>query len=178
MKYGFVIVGVLILGIVVWVFNPKVNANIAASAQSIPVDEIGKSIQLVGRLGVPLGEKMELTGYWHFPETPQAKDGSIRFSVTSVNGKMLSQPIEFSHAQFDVTDAQHRNIIPEFKNHRELEDQVWTLIAYETGRIQMMPDEYQSKSPVFPIVGMPYYTKPFTSQIVAVLKSTDGRTSQ
>ncbi|MFN8741108.1 MAG: hypothetical protein ACK5YR_14370 [Pirellula sp.] len=178
MKYGFVIVGALILGIVVWVLNPKVNANITASTQSIPVDEIGKSIQLVGRLGVPLGEKMELTGYWHYPETTQAKDGSIRFSVTSVNGNMLSQPIEFSHAQFDVTDAQHRNIIPEFKNHRELEDQVWTLIAYETGRIQMMPDEYQSKSPVFPIVGMPYYTKPFTSQIVAGLKSTDGQTNQ
>jgi hypothetical protein len=129
----------------------------------------------VGRLGVPLGEKMELTGYWHFPKSQPAKDGSIRFSVTSVNGSKLSQPIEFNHAQLNVTNSEHRNIIPDFRDHRELEEQVWTLIAYETGRIQITPDEYQSKSPVFPIAGMPYCTEPFTSQIVAVLKSSNGQ---
>lgn len=119
---------------------------------------------------------MELTGYWRFPPTPHEKDDSIRFSVTAVNGKTLPQPIEFNHEQVDFTDIDHRNIVPELRHHRELENQVWSLIAYETGRIQIVPDEYRSPTPIFPIAGRPYYTKPFTSKLVGVLKSKDGRT--
>ncbi len=174
MKRALFIVCATLLGVAALQLRPTVIADTAPPAQRFSVDEIGRSLLLVGRLGVPLGEKMELSGYWHFPKTPQAKDDSIRFSVTAVNGSQLREPVEFNHEQIDVADLQQRNVIPEYKNHRELEGQAWTLIAYETGRVQMMPDEYPSKSPVFPVAGMPYYTKPFTSEIVAVLKSKDG----
>ena len=30
--------------------------------ERVSVDEIGKSLVLIGRLGVPLGEKLEITG--------------------------------------------------------------------------------------------------------------------
>jgi hypothetical protein len=171
MKLAFVIVVPVFLWLATLLSQPSVSAGTAEPKQRISVDEIGRSILLVGRLGEPLGEKMELSGYWHFPKTPHPKDDSIRFSVTSVNGNKLKEPIEFNHEQVEVTDFLHRSLIPDFKDHRQLENQVWTLIAYETGRIQIMPDEYQSKSPVFPVAGMSYYTRPFTSQIVAVLKN-------
>jgi hypothetical protein len=149
-----------------------------APQQQISVEEIGKSVVLVGRLGVPLGEKMEISGYWHFPAKPNAKDSSIRFTVTIVNGKKLAQPVEFNHGQLDFSNREHRNVIPDFKAHRELDGQTWTLIAYETGSIQITPDEYRDKSPVFPVVGMPYYTRPFTSQLVGVVKRKQGRTGR
>lgn len=168
----------IVLLLASWLIRPSVNAQNSEAKQRIAVDAIGRSIVLVGRLGVPIGEKMELSGYWHFPETPQPKDDSLRFSVTAVNGTSLKEPIEFNHEQIDVTDSQHRNVIPDFKNHHELENQAWTLLAYETGRIHITPDEYRSNSPDFPIAGMPYYTRPFTSEIVAVLKSRNGRTKR
>ncbi|MFN7731482.1 MAG: hypothetical protein ACK5OB_06245 [Pirellula sp.] len=175
MKRTVVFAASLLLGLVACLPRPSIKAQDSEAKQHIAVEEIGRSIVLVGRLGVPIGEKMELSGYWHFPETPHPKDASLRFSVIAVNGNSLKEPVEFNHEQIDVTDAQHRNVLPDFKDHQELENQAWTLTAYETGRIQITPDEYPSTSPIFPIAGMPYYTRPFTSQLVAVLKSRDGR---
>lgn len=139
--------------------------------RQISVDEIGTSVVLVGRLGVPLGKKMEVSGYWHFP-VPDAKDASIRFTVTTVNGKKLAKPIEFNHEQLDFSNREHRNVIPAFKGRRELDGQTWTLSAYETGSIQIIPDEDGVESPV----QVPYYTRPFTSQLVGIVQRKEGRT--
>ena len=117
---------------------------------------------------------MEMSGNWHFPASPDVKDGSIRFSVTTVNGKKLANPIEFNHEQLHFTDREHRNVIPEYKAQRKLDGQTWTLIAYETGSIEIIPDEYGDESPVFPVVGLPYYTRPFTSQLIGVVQRKDA----
>ncbi len=174
MKRATIIAFPVLLGLVTWLTWPSVVAQNLEPKRRISVDEIGRSILLVGRLGVPIGEKMEISGHWHFPKVPQPKDASLRFSVTSVNGSKLKEPIQFNHAQLHVTDSERRNVIPEFKRHHELENQVWTLTAYETGIIQIVPNESQTKFPEFPIAAMPYYTEPFTSQLVAILKSRDG----
>jgi hypothetical protein len=155
--------------------DPRHTA-IAEDSQSkhrIAVDEIGRTVLLVGRLGVPLGEKMEIVGRWHYPERPHSKDDSIRFSVTSVNGKTLAKSVEFNHEQLDFTNREHQAL-----SQSDLEKQVWTLVAYETGSIRIIPDEYLSDSPVFPTAGRVYYAKPFTSEVVAVLKDHRGPNRQ
>jgi hypothetical protein len=102
--------------------------------QRVSVDEIGRTVQLVGRLGVPLGDAVEINGYWHFPSQRHEKDDSIRFTVTVVDGKTLNVPVEFNHGQVAFSDASHQSVIPEFGKHSELESQVWTLIAYAPPR--------------------------------------------
>ena len=146
--------------------------------QLISVEEIGKSIVLVGRLGVPLGEKMEICGYWHFPAPPHEKDSSIRFTVTIVNGTKLAKPVEFNNGQLNFLNREHLNVIPDYKAHRELDGQTWTVMAYETGCIRITPDEYWDESPVFPVVQVPYYTRALTSFLVGVVKRKEGRTKR
>ncbi len=175
MKPALIVAVAILVGLVTLMTRPNVNAQNSESKKRIDVDEIGALSSPCRPPRCTPWRKDGDIGYWHFPNTPQPKDDSLRFSVTEVNGNKLKEPIEFNHAQIDVTDSQHRTVMPDFRHHPELENQAWTLTAYETGRIQLAPDEHQSKSPVFPIAGMPYYTRPFTSQIVAVLKSRDGR---
>ncbi len=89
MKRATIIAFPVLLGLVTWLTWPSVVAQNLEPKRRISVDEIGRSILLVGRLGVPIGEKMEISGHWHFPKVPQPKDASLRFSVTSVNGSKL-----------------------------------------------------------------------------------------
>jgi hypothetical protein len=56
----------------------------------------------------------------------------------------------------------YHNAIPEFKGWRALEGQEWTMTGYETGSVHIGDDETMQ---------LPYYTRPFTSEIVAVLTS-------
>ncbi len=166
---------VLVLSI--W-YPTRVDSQVPSKVPNVmhkfSVEEIGKTVVLIGRLGMPLGEKMEIAGYWHMPKRDQ-KDGSIRFIVTTVNRKQLANPVEFSHEQVQFMDANHHNVVPEFKSQPALDGQRWTLTAYETGRIQITPDEYYSKSPVFPVVQVPYYTRPFTSELVSVVMRQESQ---
>ena len=139
---------------------------------SLSVNAIGKDVILIGRLGRPLGTPFEFAGQWHFPKKPYQKDGSIRFTIFSVDGKSLQVPITFNHEQLVFLNDKHESMVPEFADHKTLAGQTWTLTGYETGRIQMFPNENDSKSPIFPIIGRPYYTRPFTSEIVGVVKSS------
>ena len=158
--------------------RPQAFGEKQVPPQQVSVEEIGKSIVLVGRLGVPLGEKMEICGYWHFPALPHEKDSSIRFTVTVVNGTRLAKPVEFNHEQLHFYNREHFNAIPAFKAHRTLDGQTWTLAAYETGRIGIRPGEYGNESPVFPLIQVPYYTRAFTSYLVGVVKRGQGRTKR
>lgn len=140
--------------------------------RQVSVEEIGKSVVLIGRLGVPLGEKMEIVGYWHMPPHHE-KDPSLRFTVTMVNHRKLTTPVEFCHEQVEFMDADHHHVVPKDRSQQKLDGQYWTLIAYETGRINIMPDEEHAKSPVFQSMQMPYYTRPFTSELVGVVQQRE-----
>lgn len=155
----------------------QVLAETPAVAQKavhqISVEEIGKSVVLIGRLGVPLGQKMEIVGYWNMPKL-DPKDDSIRFTVTMVNQTKLAVPVEFSHEQVEFMDAEHHYVVPKDKSQKKLDGQYWVIVAYETGRINVMPIEELSKSPpVFQGVQLPYYTRPFTSELVGVVQQRD-----
>ena len=134
----------------------------------ISVDSVSTTHVLVGRLGKPLGEAMRLSGKWHYPQ-PQEKDYSLRFTITSIDGNTLDKPIEFNIAQLNVSSKNGKSLIPALEHQKQLEGKTWSFTAYETGRVQIFPNERDSKNPVFPVVGRPYYTKPFTSEIIGYM---------
>lgn len=146
----------------------QVPSKVPNVVHKIPVEEIGKTVVLIGRLGVPLGEKMEVSGYWQVPKY-EGKAESTRFVVSTVNGTQLPKPLPFDYYQLDLSDTERRKIVVDRKAQRALDGQRWTLTAYETGRIHITPNEQGSKSPVFLSVQMPQYTRPFTSELVGVL---------
>jgi hypothetical protein len=135
--------------------------------QTVHVDSIGRDVTLIGRLGEPLGTKMTLQGKWGFPETI-AKDGSIRFTVHSVNRKPISPQVTFNIYQMRLLDSERREARPSENTWTELNEDEWTMVAYETGCIRITPDEYRNAKRDFPQIAMPYYTEPFTSELVAV----------
>lgn len=131
---------------------------------TINVDDIGKSVTLIGRLGKPLGTRMEIRGRWSTPEFP-VKDDSPRFTVTHIDGKKIDKPVEFNIGQIEakIRDkaANPQDAIPNYKEWDSLEGQEWTMTAYETGYFSWDDGTNQ----------VAYYTRPFTSMIEAVVTS-------
>jgi hypothetical protein len=133
----------------------------------IHVDEIGKTVTLIGRLGVPLGQECRIRGKWSIPTGP-VKDDSPRFTVLELDGKQLQRPLEFALGQMNVMNAEHKSVLPGYKTWNALDGQEWKLIAYEQGRVRINND--------FPggrrgLMAMPYYIRPFTSELTAVVTS-------
>ncbi len=134
-------------------------------AQEARVVDIGGAVILIGRLGKPLGSEIEVLGKWSLPKGI-VKDYSPRFTVSRVDGKLLEKEVEFNVAVVKVFEKNlYTSALPSFEKRGTLDGKEWTLTAYETGRIGIVP---QTGS--FPDVTMPYYTEAFISEIVGVLK--------
>ncbi len=71
--------------------------------QKVLVSDIGKRVQIIGRLGYPLGELVTIRGAWIRPRglpNQPLKDDTPYFSVTSVNGRRLETPVIFEGVFF------------------------------------------------------------------------------
>ena len=88
-----------------------VAADKAVETVEIQVADIGSKVTLIGYLGQPLGKMMTLKGRWKFPG-PATKDDSPILTITHVNDKQLAKPVEFYHAQVEVTDRDGKEISP------------------------------------------------------------------
>ena len=167
---------IILLVVVVAAFgsNSSIRGQTKTAPREVNVSEIGRSVILVGRLGKPLGQKMKIRGRWAKPNA-QAKDYSPRFTVIELDGGKLDPPVEFNIAQITALTEEHKQALPDRERYGLLDGQTWEMVAYETGRIGLIPDEAHENAPVFPIVGRPYYTSPFTSELVAVVTNSDAR---
>jgi hypothetical protein len=110
--------------------------------------DIGKSVQIIGRLGRPLGELVTLRGSWRFPEKIM-KDMAPSFRVLSVNGKQLKDPVEFVANGFFYPVVSHVAEIPWD------EGKVWEVRGYETGEFRVTPREVARDTPEDPNPGPP-----------------------
>ncbi len=81
----------------------EIDAKDKPATIDVRVDEIGESVRLIGRLGVPLEQMITAEGVWQYPPGI-AKDGSLIFSVSSVDGKPLEKPVEFYRARVDAIE--------------------------------------------------------------------------
>lgn len=152
-------------------FSPILGEDQSPPA-SVSVDDIGRKVTLVGRLGQPLGTMMTIQGHWAYPDASKgpAKDNSIRFTVSHVNGKPLSELVEFDVAQVRAVSAEGDSAIPEQADHRDsLGGVSWTLRGFETGRFDRIPDGYWKELGTgWP--ALPYYVRTFTSELVGVVQ--------
>ena len=149
---------------------PLTYQSKAKNPTQISTERIGGDIELTGYLGKVLGTTVEVSGQWHYPAS-DGKDYSIRFTVKSLDGMTLANPVEFNVAQLRIADDSGMNQIPDYKHHKQLEGKQWTFMAYETGRITVSPKWYD-KSHVPGSIAAPYYTKPFTPILVGRIERT------
>jgi hypothetical protein len=145
-----------------------VVAETPEPAATVSVADIGTKVSLVGRLGQPLGKMMTIRGKWVKPSN-FPKPGAFLFIVSHVNGKQLTQPVEFDIGQMEVVMPNGKNALPDFKRQAELDGVVWTLRAYETGRFSTTPEEYWTERGSGPRA-LPYWTRDFTSELVGIVQ--------
>lgn len=171
--------------------SPQQSPNATATVV-IRVDDIGKTqprvtaVTLLGRLGKPLGTKLQLRGRWKVLQAqrvPYYVRSPVRFIVFEVNGNQLPESVELGHDQVEadfvewLTDD-HRevptrtNAMP--PNPESLDGEEWTITAYETGRFIAVPNEGFDKEVVFPVVHALDFNR-FRSRIVGAVTSIDGR---
>lgn len=142
----------------------------------INVDDIGKKVVLIGRLGEPLGTWVTLKGTWELPKLELVKDYSLRFMVTRINDRELSTPIEFNIAQIQARLKNGKDALPAHEHREALDGVTWTLRAYETGYLLVapMPEVVNPGGRIPPAPQVPYYSRPFTSNLVATLQVAPG----
>jgi hypothetical protein len=141
-------------------------ANPKTAPIDVSVEDIGSRVNLIGRLGKPIGAMMTVRGKWHFP-SEHVKDYSLRFTVSHVDGQQLDMPIEFNIDQLNVVNKNGSSAIPPLSKHEQLNGTDWTFRAFETGTIRMSPDEYWLEREAH---AMPYYFRPFTSELTGILQ--------
>jgi hypothetical protein len=147
------------------------NAEDKSPPTDVCVDEIGKGVRLIGRLGAPLEQMITVEGSWSYPPG-NPKEGSLIFSASSVDGKALEKPVQFYAGLVDVVQ-QGKKVTP---NGGEK----WTLRGFETGQYHYQgktPAEYyrESGKPAPETMQAAVWMRPFTSNLVGVLRSRSGR---
>jgi hypothetical protein len=140
----------------------------------VRVAEIGEGVMLIGRLGVPLGEMMTVTGTWGHPDQSKGptKDYSLLFRVSAVNGEALKERMAFHVGDVVAVFKGGKDAIPRWQDHDKLDGVTWTLRAYETGRFTRQPDEWWDESGEGEAAMR--WTAPFHSQLVGVVTKADG----
>jgi hypothetical protein len=77
---------------------PAGPIEVQPPVQRVLASDIGTRVQIIGRLGYPLGELVTIRGAWIRPRglpNQPVKDDTPCFSVTSVNGKRSETPVIF-----------------------------------------------------------------------------------
>lgn len=141
--------------------------------RQVHVSDIPDRVQLIGRLGHPLGDLMSVSGKWYLPEgtaNSVPKEVILRFRVFKVNGKQLDVPIEFDHGLVSPVDS---------KPTKAQQGDIWNLRAVETGGMRDLPAKVwrerwglsdDGDSPVAQIYGFS-----FVSELVYLPPEKDDR---
>ena len=140
-----------------------------SATRSISVSSIGSDIELIGRLGHPLGTMLSVDGNWEYPDQSNGptKVYSIQLRITHVNQTPLDSALVLDTGSVHVDRKDRTSAIPSHERHKDLDGKRWSMRVYETGRLTKVPDEY------WKLQGMPaIFPEPvFASAIVGVLEA-------
>lgn len=107
----------------------------------IKASEIGKSVQIIGRLGRPLMEVISIRGHW--VDRPLRPAG-LGFRVTQVNGENLDPPVTFDRPLVTFTNSRYPKTQ---EGPVPTAGDVWELRGMETGRFHGLPTEFWEPAP-------------------------------
>jgi hypothetical protein len=129
---------------------------------SIKAVEIGSTVQIIGRLGKPMGTLMSLRGQWRMPSnTP--KPPALEFHVTHVDGQRLSNEVVFYKCVVTAFNQKH-------KHHHEADGVVWEMQALEEGRFVNLTDRYWKEFYGMPVALPDYGQGPFACFLTGNVK--------
>tara|TARA_R110002111_G_scaffold221574_1_gene283811 strand:+ start:1149 stop:1640 length:492 start_codon:yes stop_codon:yes gene_type:complete len=144
----------------------------ATSVQRVSVEDVHRSVVLIGRLGHPLGTMVTVEGTWGYPDQTKGptKDYSLQFTIHTVNEKRLARTLTLKTGAVHVIDQHGADLVPPHKRHAELDGVSWSLRAYETGRHTVEPDEYWRYRGPIAMIPQPA----FASSIVGFIANKSG----
>lgn len=124
--------------------STPIVADDNATIKRIDVGDLNRTVELIGRLGHPLGTMLTIDGTWGYPDQSggPTKEYSLEFAIHSVNGKRLARTLTLKTGSVHVIDKSGSSLIPPHNRHAELDGVSWSLRAFETGQYTVMPDEY------------------------------------
>ncbi len=138
----------------------------------IPIDQIGREVRLIGRLGHPLGEMMTVEGSWGGPKGLE-KESSLRFFVSSVDGKPLENPVEFYVERVNARNKSGAKVTPASGDR-------WTMHAFETGDyFGAVPKKYTDElhKPEQAASQAPAWHWQFSAKLIGILQSGEKTTA-
>lgn len=135
----------------------------------VSVDDLGKTADLIGRLGKPLGTWVTIKGKWALPVSREKPSG-LKFTVTHVSDTKLEKPVEFDVALVNVVDRRGNDATPKEEDEDKFDGRTWTLKGYETGEFHITPPEYYAAIGATVRPQPPSWIRRFTSEIIGVLQ--------
>lgn len=163
------VVAALAMGVPL-VLAPRAPAKDGDGKLQISVDDLGKTAELVGRLGQPLGTWVTIKGKWALPDSREKPSG-LKFTVTHVSGTKLGRPAEFDVSLVEVVDRRGNDVTPKWEDRNKFDGQTWTLKGYETGEFHIRPPEYYREIGSDPgLMAKPDFLRAFTSRIDGILQ--------
>lgn len=153
------------------VLAPSAPAKDGDGKLQVSVDDLGKTAELIGRLGKPLGRWVTIKGKWALPVSREKPSG-LKFTVTHVSDTKLEKPVEFDVALVKVVDRRGNDATPKEEDEDKFDGRTWTLKGYETGEFHITPPEYYREIGSDPgLMAKPDYLRAFTSRIEGVLNA-------
>lgn len=164
MRYTVVAIGLPLVAFGITAGRPSPGiAGAPGKITTVRADEIGKKVQIIGRVGKPMGTVMTVRGAWH-RRVGAAKPGvGLEFHVTEVNDHRLPEPVVFLPELIHVRQPQ--NVKPE-------EGAVWELRAIETGQFRNSEAIRWTELYGSPPISPPDWGQdgPFVSELTGIIK--------
>ena len=125
--------------------------------QTVRAADLGKSVQVIGRLGKPMTEAVEIAGHWE--DRGFTKASRYVFVVTAVAGRPLDPPAEFNRYVVSMGGN-------EMDDGDVALDETWTCKAIELGRFRNVLAKNWELFYEAPVAPPAWGDGPFVSELI------------
>jgi hypothetical protein len=141
----------------VWAIFRALASGETQEPKSVNAADIGVKVQIIGKLGTPIGTLMSIRGQWRMPSfgaSPPPKPPELQFHVTHLDGKPLSkETIYFASAVRAINLKDQRN--------HEADGVVWEMRAFEGGQFVNLAERHWQEFYKAPVSALDYGQGPF-----------------
>ncbi|SFH59878.1 hypothetical protein [Planctomicrobium piriforme] len=138
---------------------------------TVRAEDIGTSVQIIGRLGKPLETMMTIEGRWRYP-TEVTKDGLPYFEVTHIDNQRLQKPLSFVHGS--VVQVEWDTA----KKRKPADMEIWKFRAFESARFPYGTSTHWADFYGVPVSSANEGDSPFASQLVVAMRTLSSELRQ